>query len=587
MSNNYYRFKGYNKRLNYNILGQTFDKQTDRYLAFTHQRSKEETSIEMEQALLRQKQKLPKKTQIVKERVAKSDANGNLTYHNRYRIDRSQVYRNDEHRALSRVLNSELVKPIVATAKKGGGTVFHSSVNYLRQGEDDTGAAFVTQHAEKYTATAVKKLAVAGKNYIADSPYRQLRYYQNALAKSKAAEKMETVSVDGGNSLSKAYQKRRLKRQYTRQYKKEIEETMLHGIHFQKKTLVERVKEWVESKVLKVKRTATLAAVTVIGVIFIAVMGIFTTGTSALIAVSQGVGGSMEEGYYLSDDTDISSVDSLYSELENQLRAELSDTEKKYPGYSGYQYEIPEMNHSSYELASYLATKYGIYSADDIEIEKDLKELLEKQYQVTYQETSDNRLIVSVVNQSISAIAKAEFSEKEFAYFQSCLTAKGQRENLFQDIYSDSGSTTTTPSNQGGNLIETVHKTAKSNTKLTALITEAEKYLGYPYVWGGSTPESSFDCSGFVCYVLRNSGVCSIGRTTAQGLYNSCQPVSSAEAQPGDIIFFTGTYAGPTVTHVGIYCGNNIMIHSASQGVCYVSLETEYYQSHFYAFGRF
>ena len=118
------------------------------------------------------------------------------------------------------------------------------------------------------------------------------------------------------------------------------------------------------------------------------------------------------------------------------------------------------------------------------------------------------------------------------------------------------------------------------------LFSEADKYLGMPYVWGGSSPETSFDCSGFVSYVFTNSGVCNMGRLTAQGIYDICMPVSPEEARPGDIIFFTGTYdAGEPVTHVGIYAGDGQMIHCGNP-IQYTSINSAYWQSHFYAFGR-
>ncbi|MCM1144320.1 MAG: peptidoglycan DD-metalloendopeptidase family protein [Clostridium sp.] len=119
-----------------------------------------------------------------------------------------------------------------------------------------------------------------------------------------------------------------------------------------------------------------------------------------------------------------------------------------------------------------------------------------------------------------------------------------------------------------------------------ALLEEAAKYLGYPYVWGGSSPDTSFDCSGFICYVFTNSGVHDLPRTTAQGIYNQCAPVSAADAKAGDIIFFTGTYqSGTPVTHVGIYCGNGVMIHCGDP-IGYASINSPYWQSHFYGFGR-
>lgn len=119
-----------------------------------------------------------------------------------------------------------------------------------------------------------------------------------------------------------------------------------------------------------------------------------------------------------------------------------------------------------------------------------------------------------------------------------------------------------------------------------ALMEEAAKYLGYPYVWGGSSPSTSFDCSGFVCWVFTNSGVHNLPRTTAQGIYDQCTPVSASEAKAGDIIFFTGTYnSAGAVSHVGIYCGNGVMIHCGDP-IKYASINTPYWQSHFYSFGR-
>ena len=119
-----------------------------------------------------------------------------------------------------------------------------------------------------------------------------------------------------------------------------------------------------------------------------------------------------------------------------------------------------------------------------------------------------------------------------------------------------------------------------------ALFAEASRYIGYPYVWGGSSPSTSFDCSGFVCWVFTNSGVHNLPRTTAQGIYNQCTPVSATDAKAGDIIFFTGTYnSGNPVTHVGIYCGNGVMIH-AGDPIKYSSINTSYWQSHYFSFGR-
>lgn len=127
---------------------------------------------------------------------------------------------------------------------------------------------------------------------------------------------------------------------------------------------------------------------------------------------------------------------------------------------------------------------------------------------------------------------------------------------------------------------------AMGDGSFAALIAEGEKYLGYPYVWGGSTPQTSFDCSGFVCWVYTHSGVYPLSRTTAAGIYNQCAIVPKEDAQPGDLVFFTGTYASSSpVSHVGIYVGGGRMLHCGSP-IQYTSIETPYWQAHLYAFGR-
>ena len=140
-----------------------------------------------------------------------------------------------------------------------------------------------------------------------------------------------------------------------------------------------------------------------------------------------------------------------------------------------------------------------------------------------------------------------------------------------------------TPGSGGGNAIP---PDSYDDEEVQALMEEAAKYLGYPYVWGGSSPSTSFDCSGFVCWVYSNSGVHNLPRTTAQGIYDQCAPVPAADAKAGDIIFFTGTYnSGGAVSHVGIYCGNGVMIHCGDP-IKYANINTSYWQSHFYSFGR-
>ncbi|SEU16798.1 CD1108 family mobile element protein [Enterocloster clostridioformis] len=153
-------------------------------------------------------------------------------------------------------------------------------------------------------------------------------------------------------------------------------------------------------------------------------------------------------------------------------------------------------------------------------------------------------------------------------------------------FYIDAGTETLYGEGAGGAGGNAIPPDSYDDEEVQALMEEAAKYLGFPYVWGGSSPSTSFDCSGFVCWVFSNSGVHNLPRTTAQGIYNQCTPVSASDAQAGDIIFFTGTYnsSGP-VSHVGIYCGNGVMIHCGDP-ISYASVNSSYWQSHFYSYGR-
>ena len=153
-------------------------------------------------------------------------------------------------------------------------------------------------------------------------------------------------------------------------------------------------------------------------------------------------------------------------------------------------------------------------------------------------------------------------------------------------FYFDVGEGTLYGETPGGLPGNAIPPDAYDDAAVQALMEEAAKYLGYPYVWGGSSPSTSFDCSGFVCWVFTNSGVHNLPRTTAQGIYDQCTPVSASDAKAGDIIFFTGTYnSAGAVSHVGIYCGNGVMIHCGDP-ISYASINSPYWQSHFYSFGR-
>ena len=189
-------------------------------------------------------------------------------------------------------------------------------------------------------------------------------------------------------------------------------------------------------------------------------------------------------------------------------------------------------------------------------------------------------LHVRLENRTLPAVVASRLDAEQKELYNILLELKGNKPYLWDDIYSGNGSGYDPGSDY------TVPGEALSDPAFAALITEAEKYLGFPYVWGGSSPSTSFDCSGFVCWVYTHSGVHNLPRTTANGILNQCARVSSADARPGDLIFFQGTYNTSGASHVGIYVGNGMMIHCGDP-IKYASINTPYWQQHFLTFGRF
>lgn len=311
---------------------------------------------------------------------------------------------------------------------------------------------------------------------------------------------------------------------------------------------------------------------------------------------------------YTSEDEDIVAVDEDYTSLERALQARIDSIESEYPGYDEYQYHLDEIGHNPFTLASYLTAKLQIYKRS--EVQSELRALFDQQYTLsvreevqvryrteTYTDTwtddegnthSDSYteevpydyyiLHITLKNKDISILATNNLTDEQNKMFAVYMETQGNKPYLFEgNIYAPG---------KGDYTDYDIPPDALTDPDFAALIKEAEKYLGYPYVWGGSSPSTSFDCSGFVCWVLRESGVYNIGRTTAQGIFNQAAKIPPNEARPGDIIFFTGTYASDgAVSHVGIYVGNGMMIHCGNP-IQYASVTTPYWTEHFYAYGR-
>ena len=216
------------------------------------------------------------------------------------------------------------------------------------------------------------------------------------------------------------------------------------------------------------------------------------------------------------------------------------------------------------DLQTFIDFHYDLYEGNDYDVE------VPYNYYICY---------VTLENFNLSHVPVYMMSEEQLSMYALYMSTLGNRPDLFPSSgYIGKYITNRPPEHE-------VPESYLDDETFAAILKEAEKYLGFPYVWGGSSPSTSFDCSGFVSYVLTNSGLVNTGRLGAQGLYNVCTPVSKANAQPGDLIFFVGTYDTPGVSHVGIYVGDGVMIHCGDP-IQYTSINSSYWQQHFYAFGR-
>lgn len=403
------------------------------------------------------------------------------------------------------------------------------------------------------------------------------------------------------NPLSRFHQKQQIKRQYAKDLRAAQKAGKSAG-----KTAKSTRKATQKAGEATKKTTDFIArhwkAILTVGVFLLLIVMIFT-GLSSCAAVIQGGFSSVLGTSYTAEDEAIREVEADYKELESGLREEIADIETDYPDYDEYQYHLDETGHDPFALASYLTAKLYDYTREEAQAE--IQALFEKQYTLTLREEIQTRyrtetttdpetgettteevpydyyiLHVTLTNRNIETLAGELLTPEQKELFDVYMETKGNKPDVFGEDYAAG-----TPG--GGQYTDyEIPPEALSDERFAAMIAEAEKYLGYPYVWGGSSPSTSFDCSGFVCWVINHSGAGSVGRTTAQGIFNHTTPIAPSEAKPGDIIFFTGTYdSGSAVSHVGIYVGNGMMIHCGNP-ISYASVNTPYWQSHFYAYGR-
>ena len=442
----------------------------------------------------------------------------------------------------------------------------------------------------------------------------KLKPYRKAAKAEAASQKADTNYLYhktlkenpelASNPLSRFHQKQQIKKQYA----KDLRAAQKTGATAGKTAgAAKNTRKATQKAGEATKKTTDFIArhwkaILTVGVFLLLIVMIFT-GLSSCAAVIQGGVTSIVGTSYTAEDEAIREVEADYKELESGLREEIADIETDYPDYDEYQYHLDEIGHDPFALASYLTAKLYDYTREEARAE--IQALFEKQYTLTLREEIQTRyrtetttdpetgettteeipydyyiLHVTLTNKNIETLAGELLTPEQKEMFDIYMETKGNKPDVFGDDYA-----TGTPG--GGEYTDyEIPPEALSDERFAAMIAEAEKYLGYPYVWGGSSPSTSFDCSGFVCWVINHSGVGNVGRTTAQGIFNYTTPIAPSEAKPGDIIFFTGTYdSGSAVSHVGIYVGNGMMIHCGNP-ISYASVNTPYWQSHFYSYGR-
>lgn len=414
-------------------------------------------------------------------------------------------------------------------------------------------------------------------------------YYRKAVAENPQL---------ASNPISRLWQKRKLQKQYAAAYR-------AAGKTVQAGKTAEAAAKAAKKTAQKSKRTALFlkrhwkGALIVggIGLLLVMLLGslqscssLFGGGVSNIMASS-----------YLSEDSDMLAAEAAYAEMEAELQNELDHYESLHPGYDEYRFDLDEIGHDPYVLISILSALHdGVFTID--QVQGDLQTLFDKQYILTETVTTETRYrtetrtdsegntytvrvpytwticTVTLENFDLSHVPVYMMGEEQLSLYATYMSTLGNRPDLFGTAEYPNASTLQEPT------YYEIPPEALEDETFAAMITEAEKYLGYPYVWGGSSPSTSFDCSGFVSWVINHSGW-NVGRLGAQGLYNICTPVSTSQVQPGDLIFFVGTYDTAGVSHVGIYVGGGMMIHCGSP-ISYANVNTTYWQSHFYSFGR-
>lgn len=354
----------------------------------------------------------------------------------------------------------------------------------------------------------------------------------------------------------------------------------------------------------------------IIGIAAVGLLVLVIAGSVSSCSVLINGGGNVVLGTsYTAEDEDLKGAETDYTKLEDKLRKQIDRIETDHPGYDEYRYNLAEIGHNPYELASLLTVEFENYTRSQVQAR--LQSIFEAQYELKLEEKVEIRtrketrvgyrynpitgtghtytyqvtvqyeykiLNVTLLNRGVDYVARnSGLTDDQLQRYEVTLECRGNRDDLFAGI---AFATPDGTGSSGEYQDYDIPGEALTDEKFRKMITEAEKYLGYPYVWGGSSPSTSFDCSGFVSWVINHCGNgWNVGRQTANGLMGKCDIIPKSEAKPGDLIFFQKTYNTSGASHVGIYVGNGMMIHCGNP-ISYASIETNYWRQHYYCMGR-
>ena len=547
------------------------------------------------------REKLPTKKVLKKERVfddEKGKAKTRLHFEDEIKLPKGQ---------------SKLKFETEKSVRKVGDTLAASIHGKMYEVEQDNSAVEAAHRTEIVAESAIRHYSHHRQSQ-ANKPFEKvskLEHEANVADTKLHYEKTQQEHPEmkkQRSDMNKHYQKQNIKKEYAAARKSGSQSATAATKSTGKKTgekAAEKIKEFVS------KNKSVFIWVGV-GLMLLVML---TAGISSCSAMLSSSGTSIIASSYMSEDDAMLGAEEQYLQMEAELQDKLDNFESYYPGYDEYSFDLDDIEHDPYVLVSILS---ALHEAEFTlnEIQGTLQMLFDKQYILTTEEivevryrtetrvgsytTTDpntgattvhyytyqvqvpyNYYIINVTleNFNLSHVPVYIMSQDQLSMYATYMSVVGNREDLFPNSEYVDKYITDPPDEY------TVNSAYLADETFATLIEEAEKYLNYPYVWGGSNPSTSFDCSGFVSYVLTNSGLVNTGRLGAQGLYNVCTPVSRANAKPGDLIFFTGTYDTPGVSHVGIYVGDGVMLHCGDP-IQYSSINTSYWQSHFYSFGR-